>query len=86
MEEILSWAYCTIVAMSASNSYTGLLVRNVRSESVHVQAASLRQFYVYGDVDDIENDVENAALSKRAWVMQERVHSWRTTHFTANQT
>ncbi|RYN61650.1 hypothetical protein AA0117_g12949 [Alternaria alternata] len=37
-------------------------------------------------MDDFENDVEQAGLNKRAWVMQERVLAKRTIHFSANQT
>ncbi|KAH9222010.1 hypothetical protein DL95DRAFT_381310, partial [Leptodontidium sp. 2 PMI_412] len=37
-------------------------------------------------MDDFNNDVEKAELNTRAWVMQERVLSGRTIHFSANQT
>ncbi|KAH8719320.1 heterokaryon incompatibility protein-domain-containing protein [Phaeosphaeriaceae sp. PMI808] len=86
MEEVFSGAYCIIAATSASNSYTGFLERNVRSEYVHIQDAPWRRFYVCDDIDDFEKDVEKAWLNTRAWVMQERVLSRRTIHFTANQT
>ena len=85
MEGIFAMAYCTIAATSASNSNAGFLERNDRREFVHAQDALGRQFYLCTNIDDFDNDVGEAALNKRAWVMQERVLSRRTIHFSANQ-
>ena len=86
MEGVFASAYCTIAATSAVDSNAGFLDRNVSSEYVYVQDTSGRRFYVCADIDDFDNDVEKARLNTRAWVMQERVLSSRTIHFSANQT
>jgi hypothetical protein len=86
MEDVFASAYCTIAATSAVNSNAGFLARNRSTEYVRVQDAAGNQVCICTHMDDFENDVEQAGLNKRAWVMQERVLAKRTIHFSANQT
>jgi hypothetical protein len=86
MQEVFASAYCTIAATSAVDSNAGFLARNSSAEYVRVQDTAGNQVCVCTHMDDFENDVEQAELNKRAWVMQERVLAKRTIHFGANQT
>ncbi|KAF1830975.1 hypothetical protein BDW02DRAFT_582475 [Decorospora gaudefroyi] len=86
MEDVFASAYCTIAATSAVDSNAGFLTRNRGDEYVRVQDAGGNQVCICTHMDNFENNVEQAGLNKRAWVMQERVLAKRTIHFSANQT
>jgi hypothetical protein len=86
MVDVFASAYCTIAATSAVDSNAGFLTRNRSTEYVRVQDATGKQVCVCTHMDNFENDVEQAELNKRAWVMQERVLAKRIIHFSANQT
>jgi hypothetical protein len=66
MQDVYSGAYCTIAATLAVNSKAGFLDRSVCSDYIYIQDALGRQFYICTEVDNFDNDVENALLSKRA--------------------
>lgn len=83
MEDIFSSAYCTIAATSAENSENGFLGRN--NERIYVQDGPTGKIHVYTGVACFTEEVENARINNRAWVMQERFLSRRTIHFGHRQ-
>jgi hypothetical protein len=84
METVYSSAYCTIAATSAKDMKDGFLDREASPEYLHVRSISGQGLYVCAGSDDFESDVETAELNTRVWVVQERVLSLRTIHFSAN--
>jgi hypothetical protein len=83
MKDVYASAYCTIAAASAIDSQAGFLARNI--DSIFVRDDSDRRVYVGTDIADFDNEVEQAYLNTRAWVMQERFLSCRTIHFGKSQ-
>ncbi|KAF4957073.1 hypothetical protein FSARC_11404 [Fusarium sarcochroum] len=88
MENVFSFACCTISATSANGCDEGFLHRSTEN-SVRVSglgedppvSAYLRELS-----PDFEGDVERSPLHQRAWVFQERALSQRNFHFTPSQT
>ncbi|KAJ3553983.1 hypothetical protein NPX13_g10738 [Xylaria arbuscula] len=85
MEQVFASAYCTIAATSAENSNSGFLGGQVDHDGIYVQGPEGRRVYVSTNVADFDNDVNEANINKRAWIMQERFLSPRTIHFGKNQ-
>ncbi|EXA30568.1 hypothetical protein FOVG_18055 [Fusarium oxysporum f. sp. pisi HDV247] len=81
MEDVYSSAYCTLAATSAVDSNAGFLKRD--ASSIYLQDGSGRHVFVSTDRCDFDEEVEQATLNTRAWVMQERLLSCRTIHFGA---
>lgn len=87
MAAVYSSAYCTLAATSAIDSKSGFLDKRViSSDYVCIQDKRGRRVNVCANVADFDRDVEEAPLNSRGWVMQERLLSRRTIHFSANQT
>lgn len=84
MENIFSSAYCTLAASSAKSYADGFLGHRDDRPCVTVQKKG-GTLYFCKCIDNFRRDVEEAVLNKRGWVLQERVLSRRTIHFTSNQ-
>ena len=86
MEQVFSDAYLTIAASSAKSSNDGFLLPRKPRQCLELVSQDSRRLYVCPNIDDFRNDVELSHLNCRGWVLQERVLSRRTIHFTSSQT
>ncbi|KAI1287169.1 heterokaryon incompatibility protein-domain-containing protein, partial [Xylaria venustula] len=88
MGDVYLHSYLTIAATRAANSEAGFLGARSFTDTVRLAGVS-------SGVDDrnvyacqrrsFANDVDDGPLNRRAWVLQERVLSPRTLHFTEHQ-
>ncbi len=85
MEDVFSSAYCTIAASSAESTDAGFLHKRDARPCLKVDTADRGTFYVCPAIDNFGHDVEEGALNKRGWVLQERALSTRSIHFTSTQ-
>jgi hypothetical protein len=86
METVFSSAYCTLAASSANGSHEGFLKPRPSSQPLQIETQDGSRLYVSIEVDDFFEDIEKSPLNGRGWVLQERILSCRTIHFSAKQT
>ncbi|RYP27078.1 hypothetical protein DL768_011347 [Monosporascus sp. mg162] len=85
MEHVFSGAYFTIAASSAKSSNEGFLLPRKPRPCLQLSAQGMRRLYVCPNIDNFHKDVELGELNSRGWVLQERVLSRRSIHFSSSQ-
>jgi hypothetical protein len=86
MEIVFSSAYCTLAASSAKGSDEGFLKPRPSCPPLQIETKDGRRLYVSTEVDNFFEDIEMSPLNSRGWVLQERILSRRTIHFSAKHT
>lgn len=88
MEDVYSSAFCVLAASSARGQNDGFLhPRDQNNQCLTFDSgASLPRIYVSRFMDNFNDDVLEAPLSKRGWVLEERALARRTIYFTNRQT
>ncbi|KAF2395611.1 HET-domain-containing protein, partial [Trichodelitschia bisporula] len=87
MGQIFGSAFCTLAASSAVDWKQGFLAPRPTSYDADGTPFQTPQYVCHSQVSqNFEEDVDAAPLNKRAWVLQERVLSRRTLHFTESYT
>ena len=84
MGTVFSSAYCVVAAAAAKETRDGFLGPWPPARFVTLSNPS-GPLYLCESVDNFHGDVENASLSKRGWVLQERALAQRTIFFSKNQ-
>jgi hypothetical protein len=85
MEQVFRGAYFTVAATSAKTSKDGFLTPRQPRSFVELSKLSGKKLYVCRAIDNFYKDVELGDLNQRGWVLQERVLSRRSIHFSSTQ-
>ncbi|KAI1176227.1 hypothetical protein F4777DRAFT_588102 [Nemania sp. FL0916] len=85
MEQVFSFAYCTIGASSSKSSAEGFFYDRCRRRCVQLETTNTGKLYVCRNIDDFHRDVELGELNSRGWVLQERALSRRSIFYTTTQ-
>lgn len=86
MEDVFSSAYCTISArVTGGDGFLGDVSRNRSRRFARLEPDKYAPIFICQQIDDFQRDVEDAPLSRRGWVFQERILSRRTIYFTDSQ-
>lgn len=83
MGTVYSSAYCVIAATAAEGTHDGFLGPWLPGRFVTLSNPS-GSLYLCELIDNFRSDVENADLSQRGWVLQERALAQRTIFFSKN--
>lgn len=86
IENVFSLAYCVLAASSAHSQHEGFLNKRKDRNCVIYSRQNQLSLFVCDAIDDFNQHVLESPLSKRGWVMQERVLAHRTIYFTNKQT
>ncbi|KAF1840077.1 HET-domain-containing protein [Cucurbitaria berberidis CBS 394.84] len=95
MRQVYASAVCNIAAAGAKDASVGLRFQHDSMVSDSFEISAPKQFWLPGQKQapieylvcsrsSFSRDIENGPLNFRAWVLQERVLSRRTMHFTAS--
>jgi hypothetical protein len=84
MEQVFSSAYATIAATCASGTSGGFLKLRPERKCVKMTNGNAA-YFVCEAIDNFQEEVDQADLNKRGWVLQERALSRRTIHFAERQ-
>ncbi|KAI8677917.1 Protein kinase domain-containing protein [Fusarium keratoplasticum] len=86
MQQVFSNATCVIAASSAGSSAEGFLETPREARPfVTLCSPSGATSYVCKFIDNFAQDMEEAPLNQRGWVLQERALARRSIHFTSTQ-
>ncbi|KAJ4328819.1 hypothetical protein N0V84_000606 [Fusarium piperis] len=86
MQQVFSNATYVIAASSAGSSAEGFLEsRREERPFVAMRSSSGAISYICRFIDNFGREMEEAPLSKRGWVLQERALARRSIHFTLSQ-